>query len=238
MNFLRIFPAWLGCFLLWNGLSTGAGAQPVRVAVAGDSSLTNLEDVTISDLSNRAELTVLDRADLDKLGYEQEIQSVLNSQDFTSVQILPADGLVLLRAVTEKGKTGVFARLVAVQTGVVLREVALPDGANPLSQAQALDKEFAPYWSKLAAIRKGNVTALSLLGLRFDIDAPDRRELERNFNILLASRLSAEPDTVVLERWRLNDAIFEKALAAQTSLPFWTGSSLIDGGLRENDSRV
>ena len=82
---------------------------------------------------------------------------------------------MLLRAVAKDGKTGVFARLVAVQPGVILREFPLPDNADPLAQAQALAKEFAPYWSKLAAIPKGKITALSLLGLRFDVDSPQTR---------------------------------------------------------------
>jgi len=227
-------------FMLWLAISVHASAQSVRVAVAGDSSLANLVDVTTSDLSNLHELSVLDRADLDKLGQEQEIEAVLDAKDFSPVRLLPADGLVLLRAVTTDGKTGVFARLVAVQPGVILREVALPDNADPLTQAQALEKEFAPYWSKLAAIQKGKITALSLLGLRFEVDAPETRDMERSINMLLASRLSAEPDVLVLERWRLNDVVFEKTLAPQPPSPFWTGSSLIDGSMRweKSNNRV
>jgi len=216
----------------WIAVSSHASAQSVRVAVAGDSSLATLVDVTTGELSNHPELSVLDRADLDKLGQEQEIQAVLGSKDFSPVRLLPADGLVLLRAVAKDGKTGVFARLVAVQPGVILREFPLPDNADLPTQAQALAKEFAPYWSKLAAIQKGKIAALSLLGLRFEVDAPETRDMERSINILLASRLSAEPDTLVLERWRLNDALFEKTLSPQQPSPFWTGSSLIDGSMK------
>ncbi len=223
---------WLLAFGLGLVIAVHASAQSVRVAVAGDPSLANLVDVTTGELSKQPELGVIDRADLDKLGQEEALQAALDSKDFSSVHVLPADGLVLLRAVAKEGKTGVFARLVAVQPGVVLREVALPDGADPVAQARALEKEFAPYWSKLAAIPKGKITALSLLGLRFDVDSPQTRDMERRINLLLASRLSAEPDILVLERWRLNDALFEKTLAPQQPSPFWTGSSLIDGGLR------
>ncbi|MEI9997781.1 MAG: hypothetical protein WDO13_00690 [Verrucomicrobiota bacterium] len=67
---------------------------------------------------------------------------------------------------------------------------------------------------------------------------PERRGLERQFNILLASRLSAEPEGIVLERWRLNDAVFEKSLEAQRVAPFWTGSTLIDGSLQERDGVI
>ncbi|HEY0257304.1 MAG TPA: hypothetical protein VGC39_07670 [Candidatus Methylacidiphilales bacterium] len=216
----------------WLVILSPACAQSVRIAVAGDPSLANLIDVTTGELSNQPQLSVLDRADLDKLGQEQEIQSVLDSKDFSPVHLLPADGLVLLRAVTSDGKTGVFARLVAVQPGVILREFPLPDEADPLAQAQALAQEFAPYWPKLGAIQKGKITALSLLGLRFEVDAPETRDLERSMNLQLASRLSAEPDVLVLERWRLNDALFEKSLSPQQPSPFWTGSSLIDGSMK------
>jgi len=224
--------------VLWLVASGHALAQSARVAVAGDPSLASLIDATTAQLSTDPELTVLERADLDKLGQEQALQSVLGSNNFSTVRLLPADGLVLLRAVKQDGKIGVFTRLIAIQPGVVLREVALPDNADPPAQAQALVKEFAPYWSKLVAIQKGKITALSLLGLRFEVDAPESREMERRINILLASRLSAEPDTLVLERWRLNDAVFEKSIAAQQPAPFWTGSSLIDGSMKWEDKHM
>ncbi len=224
--------------VLWLVIALDASAQSVRIAVAGDASLANLVDVTTAELSKNTDLNVLDRADLDKLGQEQEIESVLNSKDFSPVHLLPADGLVLLRAVTADGHTGVFARLVAVQPGVILREFSLPDGADPATQAQTIVKDFASYWPKLVAIQKGKVRALSLLGLRFEVDAPETHDLERNINIMLASRLSAEPDILVLERWRLNDALFEKTLAPQQPSAFWTGSGLIDGNLRWQNKRV
>ena len=227
-------------FMLWLAIFSLASAQTVRVAVGGDPTLANLVDVTTGELSNHPELTVLDRADLDKLGQEQEIESVLDTKDFSPVRLLPADGLILLRSSSKDGKSGVFARLVAVQPGVILREFPLPDNADPLTQAQAMATEFAPYWSKLAAIQKGKITTLSLLGLRFEVDAPETRDMERSINILLADRLGAEPATLVLERWRLNDALFEKTLSSPPPAPFWTGSSLIDGSMRwkKADNRI
>jgi hypothetical protein len=213
-------------------------AQAVRIAVSGDASLANLVDVTAGALSDVPNLVVLDRADLDKLGQEVQLQAALTSWNFAGLHVLPADGLILLRAAGSDGKTGVFARLVAVEPGVVLREIALPDGADPTAQAQAIATGFAPYWAKLASIRKGGVDAQSLLGLRFEVDSPKTRDWERSLNLLLASRLSAEPDVLVLERWRLNDAVFEKTLAPQAPAAFWTGSSLIDGSMRLRDGRI
>lgn len=225
-------------FALGMAVSIPVSAQSAKVAVVGDPALANLVDVTLSELSKQPDLSVLDRTDLDKLGHEQEIQAALGSQNLNGLQVLPADGLVLLHAATKDGKTGVFARLVAVQPGVVLREFALPGGTDPMTQAQALENDFAPYWPKLAALQKGRITALSLLGLRFEVDDLKTRDLERRINMLLASRLSAEPNVIVLERWRLNDAVFEKTLSPQQPSAFWTGSSLIDGGLRLENGLV
>ena len=106
-----ISPFLLIACAFWIAISGQVSAQSVRVAVAGDASLANLVDVTTAELSKQAELSVLDRADLDKLGQEQEIQAVLGSKDFSPVRLLPADGLVLLRAVTKDGKTGVFTTM-------------------------------------------------------------------------------------------------------------------------------
>jgi hypothetical protein len=232
----RLIGSWT--FALWLAISLSVFAQSTRVAVIGDPALIDLVDVTISQLSSLPNLTVLERSDLDKLGREQSLEEAVTSNDVSSVRFLPADGLVILRAVTQAGKTGVFARLVAVQPGIVLRETALPDEPDPVARANEIAKEFAPYWAKLAQIRNGKVSALSLLGLRFEVDGPDVREMERKINILLANRLSAEPDTVVLERWRLNDALFEKSLTSQSLAPFWTGSSLIDGSMKWGNKNV
>jgi hypothetical protein len=230
MKTIRILSVPCLVFVLWLVIPTVAFAQSARIAVVGDPSLSNLIDVTTTQLSTIPDMSLLDRADLDKLGQEQALQTVVGSNDFSTVQLLPADGLVILRAVKQDGKTSVFARLVAVQPGIVLRETVLPDGADPITQAKAIGDDFASYWPKLAAIRQGKSTAISLLGLRFETDAPETGEMERQINLLLASRLGAEPDTIVLERWRLNDAVFEKSLVNNPS-PFWTGSSLIDGSM-------
>ena len=229
------------CFTLalWLVVSVHARAQSARIAVMGDSSLSDLIDLTTAELSKSPDLTVLERADLAKLGQEQTLQTAINSNALPPIQFIPADGLIILRAVKQPdGKSGVFARLIAVQPGIVLREVALPSADDPAAQVKALSREFSSYWPKLMAIQKGKITALSLLGLRFEVDAPDTREMERRINILLASRLSTEPDTVVLERWRLNDAVFEKALVGEPSSPFWTGSSLVDGSMKFSDNTV
>ena len=114
-----------------------ASGDSARIAVAGDPSLADLVDVVSAELSTNTHLTVLDRADLDKLGQEQALQSVVDARDFSPARMVPADGLVLLRSTGSAGASGVFARLVAVQPGVVLREVALPDNPNPFAQAAA-----------------------------------------------------------------------------------------------------
>jgi len=236
MQFFRI-PPWIVPFALWMGAIGLNGDEPVRIAMASDPSLANLVDIVTADLSTNNNLAVLDRAALDKVGAEQALQKAVGTRDYTGLGILPADGLILLRS-AGGGESGVYARLVAVQPGVVLREVALPETPDPATRAKAIVDEFAPYWPKLGAIRRGNAAPYSLLGLRFDIDSPERRLLERQFNILLASRLSAEPNCVVLERWRLNDALFERSIHPQHTAPFWTGSSLIDGSLQERDGTI
>jgi hypothetical protein len=222
-------------FVLAFAATSLHAAEPIKIAVAGDPSLANLVDAVTASLSTNNDLAVLERADLDKLGAEATLQAATTTGDLSTVSIIPADGLILLRSTGTSG-AGVFARLIAVQPGVVLREVALPD--DPAARPKTIATEFAPYWPKLAALHHGTITALSLLGLRFEVDSPTRRPLERQFNILLASRLSAEADCVVLERWRLNDAAFEKSLQNGHVSAFWTGSSLIDGSLQERDGKI
>jgi len=61
-------------------------AQPVRLAVISDPTLANLTDALTAELSKDASLTVLERADLNKLGQEAALQAVVNSNDFTAVR--------------------------------------------------------------------------------------------------------------------------------------------------------
>jgi hypothetical protein len=102
--FLAVVLAALGLFDL-----SEADAPQVRIAVAGDSSLANLVDVTSAALAENHDLVVLDRADLDKLGQEQALQSVMSGKDFSPIRLLPAEGLVLLRSTSLDGKGGIFA---------------------------------------------------------------------------------------------------------------------------------
>jgi hypothetical protein len=140
----------------------------------------------MADLSKSPDLNLLERSELARLGQEQALQSAIKSNDLPAVQFVSAHGLVILRAVKQlDGNFDLFARLVAVQPGVVLREVALPSGGDPVAQVQEPTREFAPCWSKLTGIQNGKIRALSLLGLRFEVDAPQTREMERRINVPL-----------------------------------------------------
>lgn len=77
-----------------------------------------------------------------------------------------------------------------------------------------------------------------LLGLRFETDSPTNRQRERALNLALAFALRNSAQTLVLERWKLNDLLFEKALMDRPDAPFWASASLLDGSISEKDGRL
>lgn len=70
---------------------------------------------------------------------------------------------------------------------------------------------------------------ISLPGLRFVTDSAENRVTERAINLMLTARLQAR-GTVVLERWRMGDLVFEKSLHAHES-PFWRAARIVDGSV-------
>ncbi len=90
--------------MVWLVIPIPLLAEPIRIAVVGDSSLDNIVDLTTAELSKSLDLNLVEGLGLAKLGQEQTLQSAINFNQLPPVQFVPADGLLILRAVKQAAR--------------------------------------------------------------------------------------------------------------------------------------
>ncbi|MBU4458953.1 MAG: hypothetical protein KJ579_00185, partial [Verrucomicrobia bacterium] len=83
----------------------------------------------------------------------------------------------------------------------------------------------------------GEWTPVSVLNFRFAVPDPEAARIERDLTSLVVGGLAARPGTIVLERAKLLQAVFEKAMTGETD-PFWSGAYLVEGTIRRDGDRL
>src|SRR5262245_46330890 len=101
-------------------------APPVRLAiVAEDPAAATAGDALPAELSKRADLQLLERAQIERVYREQEMSAA--NRDYVKLgQILGADGLLTLDRVSADAGEVLCVRLVAVKPGVRLTSERYP----------------------------------------------------------------------------------------------------------------
>jgi len=226
-------------FLLLLGSMSWARADEVRLAVIApdDPDFAALATVELAKLPG---VVVLERAEITKIAKEETLAAAARDDSWTSLgQLLHADALLIVSRNDLFGTPLGMARLVAVQPGVVVDSATLaPEPASLPSEAARIVGQFGPLLSKLDSLDVGSAVKVSLLGLHFDANSPMATGSERVLNALLADRLTHRPHILVLERWNLDAAAWEKGIEPETPSPFWTGSCLVDGRIAEQGSNL
>lgn len=207
--------------LCWMFLVCPAFAARVALIVADE----NLESVLTSELSKQPGLELVERASLSSLARESALTG--NLSHLKGAEIV---------AIGEKHPGGGFAvRLAEPASGATVQTFVTPPGLDTPATAGWLARRLAPWLRKSpSAVQR----RFSLIGLRCEVDSEANRQMERGANLALAAALQASPDALVLERWKLNDLLFEKELAGRGDEPFWSAAQLIDGSLSEKDGRL
>lgn len=204
-----------------------AGGSPRLAVVPLADNLRPLADLLTADLSAKPGVTLIERAELERVFREQSL-SAANTSALKLGELLNAQGVILLET-----NTAASARFVAVGPGVVLSAATLP---LPLTNApdwsRQLATQFTPWLGKLSVARRAAVP-VSLLGLRMAARAADGPELEQGLSLLFVHRLTREREVFALERRRLEQLSAEQALAGAAN-QFWSGASLVDGAIDRN----
>jgi hypothetical protein len=221
---------WLGLvrvivwFAAFGSLPLAHGAE--RLAIVSDAASEPLAALLTAELSKVGDVELVERAELDKVVREQ----ALASKDVLASPLrlatgLHAAGVLAVESAPGAGQAATRARLIAVTPGVIVGDGVF--AGEPMVVAEAIAMRFRPLFPKLA-VERGHAVPLSLLNLRSAQRGDEA--LERQLTFLLAHRLVAQREFFVLERWRMDDLAWEKALGAEAGA-FWNGSYLVDGTL-------
>lgn len=210
--------------------STPAVTRAARLAlVPVGNSLRPMADLLTASFSALPDVTLLERAEIERVIREQSLAATLGRDPLKLGQLLGADGVLLLETNTVGSVAMAGARLVAVGPGVVLGEWLAPFPVQDAAGWSArVTKDAAPKLNKLA-VSRAQATPISLLGLRMVVNAPDTLAVQQGLSRLFAHRLTQEPELFVLERQRIEQLGAEKPLSTEVETPFWSGSHLIDG---------
>jgi len=207
-------------------------AEPVRVAIIPDEASQPVADLLVTKLSGDKGLALVERAEMDKVMQEHQLskQGDLAHQLDLS-KLLRAQGLVILETTRQNDLPVVRMRFVAVDPGAVILDVFLPgDKGEADRTASLLAERMAPLVPKLG-VERGSAILVSILNIRAEFESNSSRELQERMAMLLASRLSAEPAVLVLERRRMDLLESEKQTGDEASGAYEPGAYLIDGSI-------
>jgi hypothetical protein len=222
----------LVCALLFllAAVCASAASAPAKIAVlsSGPSSAP-FSDLLTLELSKLANVTVLERDQIEQIMAEQSLGPLRNQDAIRIGRLLNAEGMVLLEGrVAREEQELLSARLLAVRPGVTISEhqFAMPV-ADPLKWANEFARHLEGELPRLA-VRAEEATPVSVANLRASTGTGDGLVLEREMTMLLNLRLAREPSVFLLERRSLETLQAEKAMAAEEE-PFWSGAYVIDG---------
>lgn len=226
---MRVRSVTLSLFLLT--LLALPHAMAARIAIINPPSLEKENALLTTALSNHSDIVVLEREEVDKIFREQNLQIAgLTAQEGIHLGgILKADALALL----DINASGLTTRLVDVNSGAVLLWTTAPAPViDPATWGNLRAEEIAKLAVKLGS-SSTKAIPISLMEINSPIAGAKAKILEENLNTLLASRLLANPSTLVLDRRNLQHAVTEHGFGAETQT-FLNGARVIDGTIDEN----
>ena len=209
---------------------SNSDSAPARLAIITDDPAAGAaSDVLTSAFSSRADVQVLERAEIDKVLREQGISAANN--DFLKIgRTLGADGLIHLAII--RGKEGQFLefRLIAVKPGVALASERFPwPITTDLPEWSAgIVRQVSPLLPKLTVLAK-DALPISIVNIRSSVPTEEARDLERQLTILAIHRLTQEKQLFVLERRDMQSLARENEFNGVEGAAFWNGCYLLDG---------
>jgi hypothetical protein len=225
----RQWTAWIGSFLLVGIVCAAEPAPEVRLALVGDQACLPLVDLLTAALSAEPGCQLLERTHIERILQEQQLAAAGTAHKYLVLgRLLGAQAIVAINEESVSGRTNVAWRMIATGPGVVV-----DSGVSPRANLD-VDVWLKAVRSRLlqskdkVVVPAGNAVPISMMRIRYSAAAKDSDINERTFNRLLRQRLMAEPRLFVLERWRLDELIWEKELA-QDQQAFWTSGHVLEG---------
>jgi hypothetical protein len=213
----------------------------IKLAVWGTEDQRNATACLIAEISRIPDnYVVLEREQLERVVAEAALQAqgLTFANTIAAARLSGANGVLWVEGGNIAGRQVVITRLCAVGSGVVvgwqIDDGPLPD---PEAWAQIMAKRVANWRAKLGIARERAVP-ISLVDIRSATDSEKSNTSGQTLRTLLGSRLTAEPELFVLERWRLEELAWEQVLDGNPFPEFWNGAWLLDGSVTDAGGQV
>ena len=225
----NLFP-FLGTALLC-AFAASASVLPRLAVLAEDSTAEsrNMADLMQLELSSRADMEMVERAEIERILREQEISAAGLADTATRVQLgktLKANGLVFTGSRN--------ARVVETSDGFLAGVLSHPQRDTAARASAALSAGVIELLPKLTRNPELHTCATILRFNTAMIGTANAHENEKRFDALMLERLTAalcaEPDVLVMERRRTLDLSNEAGLAGERAR-LKSGTLLLDGEL-------
>jgi hypothetical protein len=224
----------IGILFLTGSLSfASVPASGARVAVVDLTKSPERADLLTVALAKTDGIAVVERAQMDKLVAEQQLQALETGGKFSALgKLLGADGLAILENFPDgHGKSQPTVRLIAVATGacIMLRDfpaTADPDG-NIVAWIAHSVGESVPALTK----KVDGLVPVAIVSIRSELTSKASGELDRALKSLLEKQLGGTPGLLLLERRQLGAVAFDKDLDASDAQPLLKGAIVIEATL-------
>jgi hypothetical protein len=242
----------LAIVILCSASFSYAQETSVNLAViadkAGGLDSSPLISLLEAQLSQNANIKLLERAQIDKIMQEQQLSAagLLDRANSIKIgQLLRADAFIIITVETSaqttpapaNTATGTLLRVRFVQTAHGLR---LLDCFEQLEQsklndtAQAISKRVTAVANKLL-VPADQLIPVGIVDIHRVQLGEQYRILERTLPVLLSIRLGLEPKIIMLEREDLKILQDEKLRTQGEDSKFWASAVLIEGNLQPKD---
>ncbi len=212
---------WLLLILLC-GLSAQAADTRLGLVTLGGKT-DDLADLLTAELSKLPGVELVERRELRRIMEEQGLSSMTSANAVKLGKLARADALLLM----DPGATNVVQiRLVSPVAGAVLRNTPVTwPATNTTEIAGTLAKLLQRDMERLANL-SSNATLVTIAGFKAALKGSAGAGAEERISRMLALRLSAETNLIVLERRSFDALSFDRETAAAGPL---TGSVVVDG---------
>ncbi len=224
---VRIFRIVVAMVLCASAKTMRAETSPARVAVYAERGLENETALVAASLSKLENISLIERADLDRLLKEQAFAAAGLTGEAGAVklgQLLNADAVLWMG--DGASAKDITLRVIAVRTGLVLGLETTPRENAP-EAALALTGRALP---KLSVLPESTWLVTLTAGEDVKHFGSPERELER----ILALRLAHEPGVFVLERRRLETLVEGEKFAAGPAQSLLGGSCQLEIRVRRD----
>ena len=182
----------------------------------------DLADLLTAELSKLPGVEMVERRELRRIMEEQGLSSMTSANAVKLGKLARADALLLM----EPGTSVVQVRLVSPVAGAVLRNTPVTwPATNTTEIATTLAKSLERDLGRLVNL-SSNATLVTLAGFKAALKGSAGAGAEERISRMLALRLSAETNLIVLERRSFDALSFDRETAADGPL---TGSVMVDG---------